>query len=138
LKINESEEHFEFDVVESPNQQQTNKEIELIRDAILGITQKGDEPIQGKIVEAVNKEHGLSQKRVRDLLEEGEDKYWKKVDGLKNNKKIYIVLDNQDDADTSKDETDSDESVFQFGNIIPLKKPKNWQIEVDPWDESDF
>jgi len=138
LKINESEEHFEFEVANSPKKELTEIDLIKIQNTISDITQKGDEPIQWKVVEAAKKEHGLSQSRVMKLLEKGEGIYWRKVDGKHHNKKLYKAFDNQDDADTSKDETDSDESVFQFGNTIPLKKPKNWQTEVDPWEKSDI
>ena len=71
------------------------------------------------------------------MLKKGEGEYWQKVDGLARNKKFYEVLDNQPEADTSKDETERESSVFQFADTIPPKKLKNWQTEKDPWDEID-
>ena len=138
LRINESETHFRFDLANSPKSEKTEVELVHVKNAIISILDRGEIPIQRKIVETANIQFGIPLKRIRKLLDDGEGKYWTVRKGLKNNTKIYNLLGDESGNELNKVEDKDDKAVIQLSDTVPPEKPENRKSKLDPWDEYPF
>jgi len=131
LQIDEGSEYFRFVEVSSPRQRGDETGFQQVTDVIKELVSKGEEPYQGKIIKSAKEGYGLSKDKVLKWLDKGEGMFWKVVKGL-HNRKIYALIDEQQESDETDATTPKEDSVYQFADAIPPGKQENRKTNIDP------
>lgn len=80
-------------IVESASKLNKDNQVQLVKDYIIKSANEGKEPNQSDLIEGLKE--SIKKDKLRNILEQGNGKYWNVVAGMINNTKIYVPLNNE-------------------------------------------